>query len=374
MRNNKKGITVTSITVYLILFFMFTTVTTIISSRFNEDLFNDRGTAINITAINKLECNLLKSASDSYTVTGKLQANKTTLTFSNSDVYVFDGEKNIIYKNGGKLVDFVKEYEMKLTDNIIDINVTLSKYTNEVARNIKISCPVKTEYVSDGLIAHFDGINNVGNRTHDSKSSIWRDLSENAAVGNLSTSFKHDGVTSGWVENGLLFSKENATLDAVRASYATNVYSSMTVELTIRTMDQLGEASTDYIKPLYLFPSGSTYTLYLGTRQRVRLMYGSGNNTVYNDGANEKYYMDKDKCCTLTFVQNDLTKRTYYFNGEKRTEKTGLALSSIELTRLIMYGHEKASYIIHSVRVYDRGLTDEEIEDNFYVDRLRFGK
>ena len=48
---SKRGITVTSIMVYVLLFFAFTTIATVISSRFNKNLFNDRGNAINITAI-----------------------------------------------------------------------------------------------------------------------------------------------------------------------------------------------------------------------------------------------------------------------------------------------------------------------------------
>lgn len=373
MRNNKKGITVTSITVYIILFFMFTTITTIISSSFNEDLFKDRGTAINITAINKLEYNLLKSADESDNIKGNVQGNKTILTFSNSDVYTFDGDKNIIYKNGGKLVGFVKDFEIKLIDNILDMDITLNKYTNEVSRNIKINCPANIEYVSSGIVAHFDGINNVGNGTHDATSSIWKDISNNAVVGNLASTFKHDGITNGWVENGLLFSKGSSPYDSVSAVYTLGTYPAMTVEITIRTIEQLGNSGNSYVTPLYIFDSAKTY-MQFSARRDVRLMYGVGNNTIFDDSANSDYYMNKDGCYTLTFVQNDLTTRTYYFNGEKRIERKNLTLNEIELRTIEMRGSAIADYVIHSLRVYDRALTDKEVQDNFSVDRLRFGK
>lgn len=137
---SKKGITMTSIMVYVVLFFAFTTIATMISSRINKNLFNDRGNAINITAINKLEYNLLKSANESYNVDMTAEESKQTLTFSNLDIYVFDLENNVIYKNGGKLVKFVKACEVTSQDNLINIKVTLNKYTNEVTRNIKIKC------------------------------------------------------------------------------------------------------------------------------------------------------------------------------------------------------------------------------------------
>lgn len=140
--NKKSGITVTSIVVYVILFFMFTSVTTVLSSRFNSTLFDDRGKAINVTAINKLEYNLLDSANNSYIINSSINGNKTTLAFSNSDVYVFDMDNNVIYKNGGKLVKHVKECNIVSANNLININITLNKYTNEVTRNIKIYNPM----------------------------------------------------------------------------------------------------------------------------------------------------------------------------------------------------------------------------------------
>ena len=142
MRNNKKGITVTSITVYVILFFMFTTITTIISSRFNENLFNDRGMAINVTAINKLEYNLLKSADESFDVKLKVEDKKTTIMFSNSDEYIVDLDKHVIYKNGGKLVNFVKECSVNVENDIITFDITVNKYTNNIRRIIKINIPL----------------------------------------------------------------------------------------------------------------------------------------------------------------------------------------------------------------------------------------
>ena len=142
MRNNKKGITVTSITVYVILFFMFTTITTIISSRFNENLFNDRGMAINVTAINKLEYNLLKSSDESFDVELKVEDKKTTITFSNSDKYTVDLDKHVIYKNGGKLINFVDDCTVEVKNHVMIFDITVNKYTNNIRRSIKINIPL----------------------------------------------------------------------------------------------------------------------------------------------------------------------------------------------------------------------------------------
>ena len=99
----------------------------------------DRGTAINITAINKLEYNLLKSAEESYLVTKTIDADKTSINFSNNDVYVFDLENNTIYKNGGILLKFLKECNVTAQSNTIELSLILNKYTNEVQRTIKVN-------------------------------------------------------------------------------------------------------------------------------------------------------------------------------------------------------------------------------------------
>ena len=137
--NNKRGITVTSIIVYVILFFMFTTITTVIASRFNQNLFDDRGAAINVTAINKLEYNLIDSAADSYNISSNVDGNITTIEFTNGDIYIFDLDKNTIYKNGGKLVEFVTACDIKIENSIMQIDLTVNKYTNSLQRTIKIN-------------------------------------------------------------------------------------------------------------------------------------------------------------------------------------------------------------------------------------------
>lgn len=372
MRNNKKGITVTSITVYVILFFMFTTITTIISSRFNEDLFNDRGTAINITAINKLEYNLLKSADESDKSEINIEDKKTTLKFSNLDEYIFDLDKHVIYKNGGKLVDFLGDFKINPNDDLIEISVTLNKYTNKVSRKITINTNVDT-YIENGLIARFDGINNQGVNNHNNFATTWNDLSNEGISAKLSNTFAHDGKTSGWVENGLLFDKTKATQYA-DVIYNEASYPAMTFEITMTAVEQLGSETTSYVYPLRFYASGETsMAFFMGMRYEVALMYGKGNNTSISF-ASSKFRMDKDKMNTVTYVQNDLTTRSVYINGSHITTRKNMSLEQLGFSRMRICSNENGRYIVHSVRVYNRALTDAEIKNNYNIDVLRFGE
>lgn len=373
---SKRGITVTSIMVYVLLFFAFTTIATVISSRFNKNLFNDRGNAINVTAINKLEYNLIDSASNSYNVDVVANGNNRTLTFSNSDVYVFDNDNNVIYKNGGKLVKFVKESKVKIQEDVIAIDLTLNKYTNEVSRSIKVKCSSKinsTSYLSEGLVAQYDGIKNT-NLGHDNSSLIWQDISGSNVQADLNSYIKNNGVENYWKDDGIYFVKQQSTTDyqsiGVTTNYAGNTYSAMTFEITMTNLSDLGTGGSDYIYPVYITQLDGSAVLYFGIRKNVALMYRSGNNTVFS---NSKINILKNNKYTFTFVQENLTTRAFYINGNFIQRTTGLALNDLILGKIIMQSYTKGSYDINSVRVYDRALSANEVLQNYNVDVLRFG-
>ena len=373
---SKRGITVTSIMVYVLLFFAFTTIATVISSRFNKNLFNDRGNAINVTAINKLEYNLIDSASNSYNVDVVANGNNRTLTFSNSDVYVFDNDNNVIYKNGGKLVKFVKESKVKIQEDVIAIDLTLNKYTHEVSRSIKVKCSSKinsTSYLSEGLVAQYDGIKNT-NLGHDNSSLVWQDISGSNVQAEFNDYVKNNGVENYWKDDGIYFTKQKDTSDYQRVggttTYAGNIYSAMTFEITMTNLSDLGTGGTDYMYPLYIRQTDGSAILFFGIRKNVSLMYRSGHNTVFN---NTKINVLKNHKYTFTFVQENLTTRALYINGALIQRTTGLALDSIIFGQILMQSHQNGSYIINSLRVYDRALSANEVLQNYNVDVLRFG-
>ncbi|MDD2627603.1 MAG: hypothetical protein PHR25_03780 [Clostridia bacterium] len=138
MINKKRGLTLLSIVIYVTLFFAFSSITIMISSRTNKNLFEDRGNAINISNINKLEYNLLESSNKSNNVLIQKTPIEEKIIFSNNDEYRYNKEDRIIYKNNGKLIKNVTNFEVNGTAGYIDINLKFNKYTNITERNIKI--------------------------------------------------------------------------------------------------------------------------------------------------------------------------------------------------------------------------------------------
>lgn len=139
MRKTKNGVTLASLVVYLALFTTFSIFATNVSTNMNERLFNDRGSAINYTNLNKLEYNIYDSSLNS---TDVLVTN-STIVYSNGDSYNYDEDKKIVLKNGGILCQNVDSFSVNL-ESISDvkkvtITIGFNKYLNTISRRI-VSC------------------------------------------------------------------------------------------------------------------------------------------------------------------------------------------------------------------------------------------
>lgn len=137
--NKKRGITLASLVIYIVLFTTFTVFVSGVSTNVNERLFDNRGEAINYTSLNKLQHNLEVSAMNSQDVV--ISSNE--INYSNGDNYLYDETQNVIYKNGGMLCLNVEEFNISLETGLntkkITINISFNKYLNSITKTI-ISC------------------------------------------------------------------------------------------------------------------------------------------------------------------------------------------------------------------------------------------
>lgn len=138
VKKNKAGITITSLVIYVILLFSLITLVLIITSSFNERLFKDRGMAININNVNKLQYNLFNSSK----LSKKASAINNEISFSNGDVYTYDLEKKAIYKNNNIIASNISEYiatgELKSDGIKLNITLKVTKYLSELTREITV--------------------------------------------------------------------------------------------------------------------------------------------------------------------------------------------------------------------------------------------
>lgn len=147
---NKKGITMTSIVVYVMLFFIFTSVAITISTNINFEALSEKGNIINNKNIQKLQFNLLnsaKSSSNVYNISGKI-------VFSNNDEYYFDSTKREILKNDTTIIKDVEKFNIisssEFVENVnenksVSVEVMLKKYGNEKIEKMIFSVGDKNE-------------------------------------------------------------------------------------------------------------------------------------------------------------------------------------------------------------------------------------
>lgn len=265
----------------------------------------------------------------------------------------------------------VRIYNRCLTEQERENNykLDLEKYKLEEVNNV----PTASElgYVSDGLIVLYDGkYNTLSGPTN--KTTIWEDLSGNSNNGTLK-GFDFTN-TSGWNNNALLLDGVN---DWVQMKYLYN--SNMTVEIVIESITNKENKTTHFICN---YESGGIGIGNNVSGYNYGQIYMSGNyrkaistSTFY---CNEKYSLSiRNNELGVVFRENN----NQYINEEiksgnitKPSSSTIFAIgtnpngSADGLTS----SESRLNGYVYSVRIYNRALTDEEVQQNYNVDKARF--
>ena len=134
----KRGVTVTSLVVYIVLFSSLTLFLSATYTDLNERLFLSRGSAINYTTFNKLQYNLINSAKESNSVT----IEGPYLAFSNGDKYAYDDVAKHITLADGVLCTNVDSVSVELIPGVgctkVTLNLKLNKYMSTLEKSILV--------------------------------------------------------------------------------------------------------------------------------------------------------------------------------------------------------------------------------------------
>jgi len=146
----KKGFTLVSLVLYVMLFFTFTVFATAISTNLNHELLSEKGRVIVNESYIKLYTNLINSAKRSHSV----DVIENKIMFSNGDTYEYNLDNKEISKNSGNLVYNTESYAvtnladiLSVSNNINDIdlvkcfsiNVSFKKYNETITKDIVIT-------------------------------------------------------------------------------------------------------------------------------------------------------------------------------------------------------------------------------------------
>ena len=239
------------------------------------------------------------------------------------------------------------------------------------AEIVESDMPTALDYVQDGLVCMFDGIENVDWGMHDSEATTWTDL-----VGGRTTTWLSDASNSLTWENGGLRrigTKGITTTVPWLSNITTN--QPLTVEVVIE--DDSATDTTSINSYYYFYGVGfrlgsmKGYPQFINYTGSVFLIYWDvpnygfmrhtfafvGKGTPYSNGGNRKN-MDMYKDGIRTNTNAPLTVST---------------TNTISLFRATRDWPDTRDTTIYAVRIYSRALSDDEIAYNHFLDKVRFG-
>lgn len=217
------------------------------------------------------------------------------------------------------------------------------------------------EYIKEGLIVHYDGINNTGSG-HSNTATKWKDLSENNNDGTLQG---FETVT--WGNSGLNF---NGTTNFVNT--ALNPKQELGGNFTISTSINMTEVNN--YRDVWGYHGGFAGIVLQCEGDALDAAYGNGSAWQTNMTIKTSEILNKTVTVTILYEQGK--KTTTYINGNKIGEAA--VTGDIAHTEIFWVGkgfeaperYFKGS--INNVLIYNRVLTESEIIYNYNIDSSRF--
>ena len=222
-------------------------------------------------------------------------------------------------------------------------------------------------YVKNGLMLHYDAIDNTRNG-HNKKATTWEDLSGN----------ENDGALQNFDENS--WSKNYLTFDGINdwVKIKKMNYENITIEAVVE-YNEKPENNEEMGIVSNLENGGCTLS-----------NYASEGNTPYNKftiNVNGTYYsrisdkeIEKNGKYMLTGSYDGTTMKFWENGIENQEEIIGSIQNPNNNTIMVLGGNPSGSECnisyfngkIYSIRIYDRALSDEEVEQNYKIDMQRF--
>ena len=233
--------------------------------------------------------------------------------------------------------------------------------------------PTARDYVQDGLIAMWDGIENAGWGIHDANATVWKNL-----VGTedmvLNQSFEYDIYN-----DSMLFRDDNRSGSRARSQMSIT----MTEDMTIEGMMLIPNARPIWdvrmcIGLLYDIKTG-VFPFARGVTSIPSLKYTAS----YNDNSDRYFGNPKVGETVSSSIVFRRAAKSFdgYYNGEFvstiGSQEDNWLGDNIVLHPVFIYKQLSDTMIgcdfrINYMRIYSRALTTEEIAHNYAIDKARF--
>ena len=214
-----------------------------------------------------------------------------------------------------------------------------------------------SSYVQHGLIAQWDGIDNTGTGTHNSLARVWKDL-----AGQYDLTLTANGT---WTGGTALF------CNGCAASYgAVGPTAYQTIEIVYRQTEKQSKSAG------IVFCSGHNYRMGLSKQDGTSFFFrGTNDKHIYWDSMDGEIrsvaavYKDTSTACALSnvFVKGEVVADAKSANESWNAGDGKLMVGDRAKAAAYPFKGE-----ICAIRLYSRGLTDEELAANYKVDSVRY--
>ena len=257
------------------------------------------------------------------------------------DVYAFSEKTGIVYYIKGYKVG--KNVYYTLTDELKG-QIGYGKDTSNISNSKVISETASMDYVQDGLVLLLDGIQNIRGG-HSTNTNVWEDLSGN----NYDVTMKNITIN----ENNMYFSGGSSIM------YSSNNIDAVSVEMVL----ELEESPND---SQYIASFGSLY----------KILAWTPSEKGFSLGHVKKRYL-VENLYKKNSISVQYSPDVMYLNSKKLDNSLNMeSWSSAPKYPFMISGYANGWRLkgkIYSIRIYNRALTQDEINHNYEIDKKRFG-
>lgn len=232
--------------------------------------------------------------------------------------------------------------------------------------------PTARDYVQDGLVAMWDGIENAGWGVHDNSATIWQDLLRPIGTGiptNSTMTFADDGL-SVTVDKGVWFGGNTAS-----TYYFQNFPTDKSSFECVFTVDEYSE-NCGVANGIFGLQIGNARSFIYGKPWSVKHYSWPAGMGFANYAYNASSFFGAPGKFHVAWSQNDDGLDCMYINGALvKTAETKTSPMSYAYPVKFNKPYSDNGGIggmYHSMRVYNRALTSAEIAANYAVDAARF--
>ncbi len=251
----------------------------------------------------------------------------------------------------------VRVYDGTLTEQEVKQNYEIDANRYGIAQN------TTDDYVQNNLVLHYDAINNTGSG-HSSDTTTWKDLSGNNNDGTLQ-GFSFD-INNGWTSNSLKINGKNF-VTASNAELTNFTSSDFTIEVVFKN---IGNYSS--YNPLIVSNGWyQTYGYYVQFRGDGRVSINTNQSGTSQDLYTSQNKIISNKNIAVTFVRKG-TNMKVYVNGILDGQVNNIVDPATSTTPYTINANKNWNGELMNTRVYNRALTEQEITDNFNLDKIRY--